>query len=30
MIIPKIPTPVIIIVVTAIADAAKEYLKTLK
>ena len=30
MIIPRIPTPVIIIVVTAIADAAKEYLKTLK
>ena len=30
MIIPRIPTPVIIIVVTAIADAAKEYLKTRK
>ena len=29
MLVPKIPTPVIIIV-TAIADAAKEYLKTLK
>lgn len=30
MIIPRIPTSVIIIVVTALADAAKEYLKTLK
>ena len=30
MLMPKIPVPVIIIIVTAIADAAKEYLKTLK
>lgn len=30
MFISRIPTPVIIIIVTAIADAAKEYLKTLK
>lgn len=30
MITPRIPTSVIIIVVTALADAAKEYLKTLK
>ena len=30
MLMPKIPTPVIVIIVTAIADATVEYLKTRK